>query len=87
MSNIPKRKTSSGTPIEDTLEQLQATVEAIDNDELKLEDALTAFEKGITLVREAQAVLEQAEQRVALLIEQNGEPFEEALADNEEVPE
>lgn len=58
---------------EHSLQELEALVKKMDSGELSLEDSLLAFEKGINLVRQCQATLQEAEQKVRLLIENNGE--------------
>jgi exodeoxyribonuclease VII small subunit len=49
--------------------------------ELSLEESLKAFEQGIKLTRECQVALENAEQKVQLLVNSDdipeAEPFEE----------
>ena len=58
---------------EQSLAELQTLVERLENGELSLEDSLTAFEQGIRLSRECQASLQQAEQKVQILLERDGE--------------
>lgn len=58
---------------EQSLNALQATVEQLESGDLSLEDALQAFEQGIGLTRECQQALNQAQQRVSMLLEQNGQ--------------
>lgn len=65
---------------EQSLTDLQNLVERLENGEMTLEDSLTAFEQGIRLTRDCQAALVQAEQKVSLLLERNGE-LEEAPFD------
>ncbi|MBP9560179.1 MAG: exodeoxyribonuclease VII small subunit, partial [Synergistaceae bacterium] len=43
---------------------------------LPLEDALSEFEKGIGLVRDCRAYLEEAKQKVALLTDDGEVPFD-----------
>jgi exodeoxyribonuclease VII small subunit len=64
---------------EQSLTDLQTLVERLEAGELSLEDSLTAFEQGIRLTRECQGALAQAEQKVQLLLERDGELVEEAL--------
>ena len=72
---------------EEALEELEALVEQMEDGELSLEESLAAFEKGVRLARECQDVLKQAEQRVQVLLQQNGEeqlaPFADDAADDE----
>ncbi|SDU25870.1 Exodeoxyribonuclease VII small subunit [Pseudomonas pohangensis] len=58
---------------EQSLAELQALVERLENGELSLEDSLTTFEQGIRLSRECQTALQQAEQKVQILLEHDGE--------------
>ncbi len=65
---------------EQSLAQLEALVEKLENSEFTLEQSLQAFEQGVTLTRQCQKALSEAEQKVQVLVEQNGQsqgvPFE-----------
>jgi exodeoxyribonuclease VII small subunit len=65
---------------EQSLTELEALVVRMEQGDLSLEESLNAFEQGVKLTRECQATLAQAEQKVRLLVEQNGvsqaTPFE-----------
>lgn len=65
---------------ETSLTELQSLVERLESGELSLEDSLGAFEQGIRLTRDCQAALVQAEQKVQILLERDGE-LEEAPFD------
>jgi exodeoxyribonuclease VII small subunit len=65
---------------EQSLTDLQNLVERLENGELSLEDSLSAFEQGVRLTRDCQAALAQAEQKVQILMERDGE-LEEAPFD------
>ncbi len=65
---------------EQSLADLQQLVERLEGGELSLEDSLTAFEQGIRLTRDCQSALAQAEQKVQVLLERDGE-LEEAPFD------
>ncbi|MDO9618503.1 MAG: exodeoxyribonuclease VII small subunit [Pseudomonas sp.] len=65
---------------EQSLTDLQNLVERLENGELSLEDSLTAFEQGVRLTRDCQTALAQAEQKVQILMERDGE-LEEAHFD------
>jgi exodeoxyribonuclease VII small subunit len=58
---------------EHSLADLQALVERLENGELSLEESLSSFEQGIRLTRDCQAALVQAEQKVQMLLERDGE--------------
>ncbi|GAB1260685.1 exodeoxyribonuclease VII small subunit [Aurantivibrio plasticivorans] len=58
---------------EQAMTQLEDLVESMESGELSLEESLKAFEDGVKLTRECQAKLATAEQRVQLLMEEQGE--------------
>ncbi|EAW32069.1 exodeoxyribonuclease VII small subunit [marine gamma proteobacterium HTCC2143] len=64
--------TKKSIDFEEALDQLEELVEDMENGDLTLEESLKAFEQGIKLTRECQSALSQAEQKVQLLIEENG---------------
>ncbi len=61
---------------EKALESLEELVTAMEEGELSLEESLQAFEKGIKLTRECQTALKKAEQKVQILINENGDTEE-----------
>ena len=58
---------------EKALENLEELVSSMENGELSLEDSLKAFERGIKLTRECQTALKEAEQKVQVLINEEGD--------------
>ena len=68
---------------EASLDKLEKLVERMEDGQLSLEDSLKVFEQGIALTRECQRALSEAEQKVQLLLEQNGEPVEAAFSGDE----
>lgn len=56
---------------EDRIEQLETLVDALEEGNLGLEEALKSFEEGVTLTRECQLALQKAEQRVRILEQQD----------------
>lgn len=75
-----KKKADGELDLEGSLEKLELLVESLEQGDLSLEESLKAFEAGIKLTRQCQETLVAAEQKVQLLIEQNGmlksEPFD-----------
>ena len=62
---------------EQTLARLEQIATAMDRDDVPLEEALTLFEEGIARLREATAVLAEAEGKVRTLVEAVDGVFEE----------
>ena len=64
-------------PFEASLKKLEGLVDQMESGELSLEASLKIFEEGIKLTRECQKALKEVEQKVSLLMEENGEqPYE-----------
>ncbi|NND68881.1 MAG: exodeoxyribonuclease VII small subunit [Halioglobus sp.] len=70
-----KSKSDDNTDFAAATHRLEELVAKLENEETTLEEAMTAFEEGVKLTKEAQAKLLDAEQKVALLMEQAGEPI------------
>ena len=68
---MPKKKTTD-FDFETALENLNDIVEAMEEGDLSLEDSLKQFETGIKLTRDCQTALKNAEQKVKVLMKQNG---------------
>ena len=78
------KKKTTGFDFENAMEELESLVTAMEQGELSLEESLAAFEKGIKLTRECQTALKAAEQKVQVLIGENGEtePLDIAVTDD-----
>lgn len=59
---------------EDSLAELEQLVERMEQGNLPLEEGLKLFERGIQLTRACQKALQEAEQKVQILLEEHGEP-------------
>jgi len=58
---------------ESALEELEQLVERLESGDLPLDEALSDFERGVKLTRECQQKLASAEQKVKILMEENGQ--------------
>lgn len=63
-----------------SMERLDAIIEALDRNEIELEDAIQLFEEGLQLVKNCDAQLKQFEQRMNVLL---ADEEEEDAAANE----
>ncbi len=74
---MPRKKNSN--LFEDSLEELEQLVEQMEQGDLSLEESLKSFERGVKLTNTCQKALQDAEQKVQILLEKNGkqnlEPF------------
>ncbi len=64
---MPK-KNDVPASFETALTELEQIVTRLESGDLPLEQALTEFERGVQLARQGQAKLQQAEQRVQILL-------------------
>ncbi len=62
---------------EQTMEELEQVVEALEAGQIELDQALLLFEKGIKLSKACQKILDQAEQKVTRLTETDNETLTE----------
>ncbi|MBB1318388.1 exodeoxyribonuclease VII small subunit [Shewanella sp. SR43-4] len=60
---------------EQSLTELETIVAHLEQGEVSLDDALKQFERGIKLVRQSQAKLEQAQQKVSILLNEDDAEF------------
>jgi exodeoxyribonuclease VII small subunit len=68
---------------EQSLSELEALVAAMESGEMSLEESLEAFELGIRLTRDCQQALTLAEQKVQLLLSDNGDTADFAAGESE----
>jgi exodeoxyribonuclease VII small subunit len=54
------------------LARLREAVERLESGELSLEQSLALYEEGVAMARRGQALLDQAEKRVELLVSASG---------------
>ena len=66
-------KKKASVNFEKALEEFENLVVRLEEGELSLEDSLKCYERGIALSRSCQSALEEAEQRIQMLNERNGE--------------
>jgi exodeoxyribonuclease VII small subunit len=73
-------------PFEAALQRLEAVVDRLEQGDLELEQSLAAFEEGVRLSKRCASQLDQAEQRIEVLMKDGGQwlarPF--ASDDDEE---
>ncbi len=65
---IMASKKPENMSFEATIQELDELVDQLENGDLALDDALKKFERGIALARSGQTKLDEAEQRVSILL-------------------
>ncbi len=69
---MPKKRAPN---LENALEELEMLVVQLERGDTSLEEALKLFEKGVSLSRHCQQALQEAEQKVDILMGEKVEPF------------
>ena len=67
---MPKKQNDLN--FEKSLQELESLVDKMETGDLSLEESLKCFERGVALTRNCQKALQEAEQKVQILLEKNG---------------
>lgn len=70
---MPDDAAVSTPDFEQSLAELEAIVEKLEQGELSLDESLQHFERGVQLTRICQTALKQAEQKVEILMRKTGQ--------------
>lgn len=70
--------------LETALSEINTLVETMEHGKLSLEESLGRFERGIHLIKHCQKILQDAEQKVQILIQNNGQENLQPYENNEE---
>ena len=68
---------------ESALKELESLVEKMEQEDIRLEDSLQHFERGIELTRHCQQALREAEQKVQILLEKGQHAEVKPFSDEE----
>ena len=71
---MPTKTKKKQPDFETNLVELEGLVETLEQGDISLEESLKLFERGITLTRSCQKALQEAEQKVQILLDKNAEP-------------
>jgi exodeoxyribonuclease VII small subunit len=73
---VNRKEKSAKTPLpdlENSLNEINTLITNMEQGNLSLEQSLEKFERGITLIKHCQKVLQEAEQKVQILIQNEGQ--------------
>ena len=62
---------------EESMEKLEKIAKELESDKLSLSDSVKKFEEGMKISRDCTKILDEAEKKITILLEQNGETGEE----------
>lgn len=69
---------------EENIEDLEKIVSELENGDLNLDDSVSKFEEGIKISKECNKILEDAEKKITVLLNKDGEIKEENFTTEEE---
>lgn len=70
-----RKKAAKKVDFEKSFAELESLVQVLESGDIPLEDALKNFERGIQLTQACQKALNEAEQKVQILMSQNNNDF------------
>lgn len=59
--------------LEESMTEISQLIDKMEHSELTLEQSLANFERGVTLIKHCQKILDEAEQKVQILIQNNNQ--------------
>ena len=62
---------------EDSMKKLEEIVTELENGNLNLDESVTKFEEGMKIAKQCNNILEEAEKKITILLEKDGELKEE----------
>lgn len=62
---------------EEMLDKLENIVQSLEKDDLNLDESISKFEDGMKLAKDCNKKIEEAEKRITILLNENGELKEE----------
>ena len=68
---------------EEQIEKLENIVNELEKGDLNLDESVAKFEEGIKISKECNEILETAEKKITILVNQDGEIKEENFETNE----
>ncbi len=68
---------------EEMIDELENIANSLEKDELTLDESVLKFEEGMRLSKECSNILDNAEKRIKILINENDEIHEEDFSANE----
>lgn len=69
---------------EENIDDLEKIVSELENGDLNLDDSVSKFEEGIKISKECNKILEDAEKKITVLLNKDGEIKEENFTTEEE---
>lgn len=78
------KRSRKNPDFETALAELETLVENLEQGDMSLDESLQQFERGVQLTRSCQQALQEAEQKVQVLIEKDGEQHLERFENSDD---
>ena len=69
---------------EDNMKNLEKIVNELEKGDLNLDESISKFEEGIKISKDCNKILEEAEKKITILLEKDGELQEENFSTEEQ---
>ena len=73
----------TNSSFEENMENLEKIVTELEKGDLNLDESIAKFEEGIKISKGCNKILEEAEKKITILLENNGEILEEDFVSEE----
>jgi exodeoxyribonuclease VII small subunit len=83
MGQVMSEKELKELDFEHAYQELESIVERMERGEQSLENSLSDFERGVTLMKHCHSVLKEAEQKVEILVKDNNGLFTSEAFDSD----
>jgi len=81
---VDKEVADTPPPFETALAELERLVEKMERGDVTLEESLRMFERGVELARHCQTALRDAESKIQILMERDGQQVLDDLVSDEQ---
>lgn len=75
---------AEGTDFESKIKQLEEIVKELENGNLNLDESMKKFEEGMHISKECTKILDEAEKKIMILVNDNGNLNEQEYVTEEE---
>lgn len=79
---MPKKTEKSEEKFEELMKKLEEITAKLESDKLSLDESVSLFEEGMEVSKKCNGKLEEAEKKITMLINENGEVKEENFSED-----
>ena len=79
---MPKKTEKSEESFEELMKKLEEITTKLESDKLSLDESVSLFEEGMEVSKKCNGKLEEAEKKITMLINENGDVKEESFSED-----